>query len=211
MFAKMCREISRCIVSTDSPEIAEVARQHGAEVPFLRPAALAQDDSPIWPTLQHALASLEQTEGARYDYLLLLDPTSPAREPADVTEALRRLEQTSEADGVIGVSQPEFSPIWHCVIERDGWMANWHSDGARYVRRQDVPRVYRINGSLYVWRSAFVHRASDVTWRTCGRHMLHEIPESRAMSIDTEEQFTRAELLVTGGLIRLPWLSTIHV
>ncbi len=208
LFAKMCPEVDRCIVSTDSTDIAEVAKQYGGDVPFLRPATLAQDESPLWLVLRHALETLE-AEALRwsYEYILLLDPTSPAREPSDIAGALQQLRNRSEADGVIGVSQPEFSPVWHCVIERKGWMADLHPECARYERRQDVPVAYRINGSLYLWRAAFVRREREGLWRQHGRHLLYEIPEARAMSIDTQQQFERAELLVTSGLITFPWLQ----
>ena len=206
LFAKMCPEISRCVVSTDSPEIADVARRFGADVPFLRPAELARDESSVWPVLRHALAKVEEEEGAVYDALLLLDPTSPAREPADVTGILRWLQDDPETQGVIGVSQPEFTPVSHCVIERGGWMAPLIEGGDRYERRQEEPTVYRINGSLYVWRAAFVRR-HEGPWRAERRYRLYEIPESRAMSIDTAEQFERAELLVTSGRLTFPWLA----
>lgn len=205
LFARMCSEVDRCIVSTDAPEIAEVARRFGAEVPFMRPSALAQDETPIWPVLQHALAEVEAQEAASYDALLLLDPTSPAREPADISSAVHRLQEQPSADGVIGVSQPDFNPLWHCVVERDGWMADLFEEGEAHERRQEVQPVYRINGSLYLWRTAFVRSARS--WRQDGRHLLYEIPESRAMSIDTVEQFERAEVLVKSGRITLPWLS----
>jgi N-acylneuraminate cytidylyltransferase len=205
LFAKMCPDIDRCIVSTDAPEIAEVATRFGGDVPFLRPAGLAQDETPIWPVLQHALAEVDKQDGASYEALLLLDPTSPAREPADVSGAVQRLQAVPSADGVIGVSRPEFNPIWHCVVERDGWMADLMKEGADCERRQDVRPVYRINGSLYLWRTAFVRSARS--WRQDGRHLLYEIPESRAMSIDTAEQFERAEFLVKSNRIGLPWLS----
>ena len=210
LYAKMCPEIERCIVSTDSPDIAEVARQFGADVPFHRPTKLAQDDTPLWPVLRHALATVEQQDNVRYDALLLLDPTSPAREPSDVAGALRRLRERSAADGVIGVSQPDFNPIWHCVVERDGWMADLMEEGSRFEQRQAVPRVYRINGSLYLWRAEFVRR-EERSWRRRGRNLLYEIPEFRAMSIDTAQEFDRAELLVKGGYITFPWLNESHV
>lgn len=205
--AKMCPQIDRCVVSTDSADIAAVARQHGGEAPFLRPPELARDESPIWPVLQHALGAVEESERAAYAFVVLLDPTSPSREPSDVAEALRRLRATPGADGIIGVSRPEFNPIWHCVVERAGWMADLIEAGARYQRRQDVPPVYRINGSLYLWRAAFIRATFDGSWRLRGRHLLYEIPETRAMSIDTVEQFERAERLVTQGAIAFPWLS----
>lgn len=205
-FAMRCPEIDRCIVSTDSAQIAEVARQLGGEVPFLRPAELAEDQTPMWPVLRHALAHVESHDGTRYDELLLLDPTSPIREVADVSRALDRLSRSPEAAGIIGVSQPDSNPIWHCVVERDGWMADLFEAGSRYECRQEVPAVYQINGCLYIWRAGFVRRETE-SWRRGGRHVMYDIPSARAVSIDTLEQFQRAELLVTGGLISLPWLD----
>ena len=210
LFAKMCPEITRCIVSTDAEETAALAMRFGAEVPFLRPAELAQDDSPMWPVLRHALASVEAEEGRCYEALLLLDPTSPARDPSDVTGALHRLEGTAEADGIIGVSEPDFNPIWHCVVEQNGWMTDLMRDGGQFGRRQDVPRVFRVNGALYIWRAAFVRRQVEA-WRQVGKHLMYEVPEARAISIDDALQFERAELLIKSGMITLPWLSASPV
>ena len=207
LFAKLCPEIHRCIVSTDSPEIAAVAKEYGADAPFMRPPELAQDDTPMWPVLRHALAQIEQHADTRYGLLLLLDPTSPAREPSDITGAMQLMAQSPDADGIVGVSQPDFNPIWHCVVERKGWMADLIEDGSKFDRRQQVPPVYRINGSLYIWRTEFV-RTQEASWRQSGQHLIYEIPESRAMSIDTPQEFERAELLVKGGLISFPWLNT---
>ncbi len=207
MFAKLCPEITRTIVSTDSPEIAAVARAAGGEVLFLRPAVLARDDTPIWPVLRHALEEVEKTEADSYDYLVLLDPTSPAREPDDMKGALARLRSRSDADGVVAVATPHFNPVWHCVVERDGLMVDFAAEGARFERRQTVPAVYYITGALYLWRTEFVRREKE-SWRRGGRHLLLEIPETRAMSIDTLEEFERAELLVNGGLVKLAWLGT---
>jgi N-acylneuraminate cytidylyltransferase len=204
--AQRCPQITRTIVSTDSPEIMEVARQLGADVPFLRPAALAQDDTPMWSALQHALQAVEALDGNKYQFLLLLDPTSPCRLPEDIAGALNKLQGHPDADGVIGVSQPDFNPIWHCVVENDGWMSDLIPAGALYTRRQDVPKVYRINASLYIWRAKFI-RASSGNWRADGRHLLYEVPEDRAVHIDTIEEFERAELLIREGFIKLPWLD----
>jgi len=206
LFAKMCPAIGRLVVSTDSVEIATVAKEFGAEVPFMRPPELAQDDTSLWPVLRHALDAVEHLDGRKYELVLLLDPTSPAREPADIEGALERLHSEPSANGIIGVSRPDFNPIWHCVIERDGWMAYLIEEGIRYERRQDVPVVYRINGSLYIWRTAFL-RAQASGWQGDGRHLIYETPEFRAMSIDEIHEFEKAELLVKSGLIRFPWLN----
>jgi N-acylneuraminate cytidylyltransferase len=204
LFARTCPEIDRSIVSTDSPEIVEVSRQFGADMPFMRPSELAQDSTPMWPVLRHALDAVERAEQASYAFLLLLDPTSPAREPHDVTEVLRRLLASPDADGVISVSRPPFNPLWHCVRERDGWMADLVEGAGRFDRRQDVPPVYWINGSLYLWRASFVRR-EEQSWRR-GKSLIYETPEGRAMSLDTLEEFERAEQLVKSGLIAFPWL-----
>ena len=206
-YATLCPGITRCVVTTDSPAIADVAKRFGGDVPFLRPGELAQDHTPMWPVLRHALAQVEQQEGASYDLLLLLDPTSPTRELGDVPEALRLLAERPDADGVISVSQPDANPIWHCVVDREGWMADLIDGGHRFACRQELPTVYHINGLLYLWRTAFMRRADGDYWRDIGKFVMQELPEFRAVSIDTPQQFDRAELLVKGGVIRLPWLE----
>src|SRR4051794_37978762 len=96
--AALAPEIARTVVSTDSAKIAEVARAHGGDVPFLRPAALATDEAPMMPVLAHAVAAVEAEEGRAYGSVLLLDPTSPTRLPEDVTRAVALLEADPAAD-----------------------------------------------------------------------------------------------------------------
>lgn len=202
--AKLCPEITRCVISTDSKEIAGVARRHGGDVPFLRPANLAKGDTPMWPVLQYALARVEREQGLSYDFLMLLDPTSPTRLPEDVRAAVRRL-SASKADGIVSVSEPEYHPLWHSVIEKAGLMADWIPSAGKLERRQDVPPLYHINGLLYVWRTEFVRRATD--WRGHGKHLMLLTPTERAVSIDDRAQFDRTDALVRAGLIRMPWLE----
>lgn len=205
--AALTPSITRTVVSTDSAEIAAVARAHGADVPFLRPAELAKSDTPMWPVLRHALAEVEKDEGSRYDFLVLLDPTSPTRTPADIALALERIAVDRDAAGIVSVSEPAYSPVWHTVVEKDGAMTDF-MDGGRYSRRQDVPRVLVINGLLYVWRAGFV-RTTPTGWRGQGRHLMLETPALRACSIDTLEEFAAMEALVKASLVPLPWLKEI--
>lgn len=201
--------IERTIVSTDSAEIASVARAYGADVPFLRPAALATDAAPMWPVVRHALEEIERQEGRRYESVLLLDPTSPGRLPDDIVAAVERLAADDECDGVVGVASLPFNPLWHCVVERDdGYLRDLVDGAAGYARRQDVPPVYRIDASLYCWRREFVLRAAD--WRA-GRLRLHVVPEARTMHIDDLAQFELAELKLAHGLCTFPWLDGASV
>jgi CMP-N,N'-diacetyllegionaminic acid synthase len=203
--ARMCPRIARTIVSTDSGEIAAVARANGADVPFMRPVELAQDQTPMLPVLQHALREMERLDGMRYGSVLLLDPTSPGRIPSDVAECVRRLEGDPAADGVVGVSRPEFNPYWHCIVEREGYMAPLIPGADRFDRRQDVPTVYRINASVYLWRRAFLLEVQG-SWMK-GRHLMHEIPEARAIHIDDLNEFERADLMIKHGLLKFPWMG----
>lgn len=203
--ARLCPQIERIIVSTDDKNIAAVAKQFGAEVPFMRPADLARDDTPMWPVLRHALETVECGERFQYDFLLLLDPTSPGRLPEDIAGALKKLLAKPEAAGIIGVSQPEFNPIWHCVIERNGWMESLIDAAGKYSRRQDAPSVYKINASLYIWKADFMRREAK-GWRHAP-HLIYEIPEARAVHIDDLHGFEMAELMIHHGLIKLPWLG----
>ena len=204
--AELCSEIDRTVVSTDSSAIAAVAESHGCEVPFLRPEHLAADSTPMLGVLQHALREMERIDETRYESLLLLDPTSPGRLPSDISEAVRRLEGDPGADGVLGVSEPDFNPLWHCVVEKDGYMAPLLPGATRYTRRQDVPRVYRINAVLYLWRRDFLLSARE-TWMT-GRMLLLEVPKLRATHIDDPTDLELAELILRNGLVQLPWLES---
>ena len=85
-------------------------------------------------------------------------------------------------------------------------MADLVDSDTQYERRQDVPPVYRVNGSLYIWRTSYL-RSEAQSWHDTKQHLIYEIPEFRAMSIDTPYEFQRYELLVDNGLIDFPWLS----
>jgi N-acylneuraminate cytidylyltransferase len=201
--AALCPEIERTIVSTDSEEIAAVARGSGGEVPFVRPDELSEDETPMLPVLRHALGEVDPA-GTAYDYLLLLDPTSPGRLPGDVSKAHALLGRNAAADGVVSVSEPGFNPIWHAVVERDGFLEQLIAEGRRYGRRQDLPRVLRINAALYLFRTDFLRRERE-TWLN-GRHLPLEIPELRAFHIDTEDDLKLCELVIESGLVTLPWI-----
>lgn len=204
--AGLAPRIATTIVSTDSPEIAEAARREGARVPFLRPAELAGDDVAMAPVLRHALGEMERIDGRRYETLLLLDPTAPARLPSDIDEAFRLLEAHPAADGVIAVSQPRFNFLWVGAVVDNGYLAPAFGEKAAFVRRQDVPRALRVNGLLYLWRRDYLMEAHPYWWQ--GRILPLEIPEERAFSIDDLYEFQLAETYLASGRVALPWLAT---
>lgn len=202
--AGLSSRITTTIVSTDSEEIAEVGRKSGAQVPFLRPPSLARDDTPMFPVMTHALAELEAREEP-YDFLVLLDPTSPGRLPEEIDRAVDLLSAEPAAAGAVACSKPTFNPFWVGVIKEGGFIQPAFADANKFVRRQDVPTFFRINGALYVWRTAHV-RAAPSSWRDAP-HLMLEMPEERAFSIDDLHEFRLAQAVLEGGLITLPWLS----
>jgi len=207
-FAHLCPEIERCIVSTDSEEIAKVARDAEGEVPFLRPRELARDSTPMLPVLQHAIRQMELQEENRYQLVILLQATSPFRLPEDVSRALQVMKQDSEAVGVVAVSKPSFNPRVVCVEETNGYLA-WAFDRKTYTRRQDAEPVYRINGMLYVWRRDHLMRSS-VEQLYAAPHRILMIPEERALDIDSLYDFQVAEALLESRILQLPWCNEAH-
>jgi N-acylneuraminate cytidylyltransferase len=204
--AELVPSVTRCVVSTESELIAAVAADLGGDVPFRRPAELAADTTPMAPVLRHALATVEEQEGRRYDLVLLLDPTSPAREPDEIEAAIGRLVAHPEWDGVVSVSAPTFHPVWVGVREGgDGRLSRYFPEGTGVTRRQELDRYLRINGTFYVWRAEFVRRLVS-SWFDEGVHGMVEIPEARAFAIDYEYEFELVESLVAQGTLRLPWL-----
>lgn len=202
--AALVPRLTDVIVSTDDPSIATVARDAGGDVPFMRPTELAGDNTPMMPVLRHALDQMEASRGRKYRSLLLLDPTSPGRTPNDIEHAFTLLGADPTANGVVACSRPTFNPFWVGVVERAGYIAAAFESG-RYARRQDVPPFYRINGALYLWRTEFVRSAPDA-W-PLDKHLMLEIPEQRAFSIDDLAEFEMADLLLRSGRLELPWLK----
>lgn len=202
-FAHLCPEIDRSIVSTDSHEIARVAREANGQVPFLRPGELAQDSTPMLPVLQHAVGKIELMEGKRYESVILLQPTSPFRLPEDVSRALEILGRDSEAVGVVAVSLPSFNPRVVCVEEKNRYL-EWAFATQVYTHRQQAAPVYRINGMLYVWKRDYVMQCS-VDQLYARPHRVLVIPEERALDIDTLHDFEVAEALLHAGILQLPW------
>lgn len=207
MCAKMCSLLDKVIVSTDDEQIAKIAKEYGAEVPFKRPKELASDDAGMIPVLQHSLIECEKNYKKKFKSLLLLDPTSPGRFPEDIEKAASLLEANIDADGAIGVSEPEFNPFWHCVIEKNGFMNPLIEGAGKFKRRQEVPKVFRINASIYIWRRDFLLSEKALKWIDEGKNLMVEIPEIRAFHIDHIEDFDKAKALLEAGIVKLPWIE----
>lgn len=191
--AKAVKRVDRVIVSTDSEDIAEVARQAGGEVPFLRPTELAQDNSPEWLVWRHALNFIKEDEGVYPDVLMVVPATAPLRAGADLDRCLDEYEK-GEADMVITVTDAHRSPYFNMVREQDdGTMGLVLPPTSAIVRRQDVPVVYDMTTVAYVARPEFVMTRNGAFE---GRVRSVHVPVERALDIDTPFDFRIAECLI---------------
>ena len=190
--ARASRLIDRVIVSTDDEETAAIARRYGAEVPFLRPAELACDDTPEWLVWQHALRFVE-AEQELPGVLVCVSPTSPLRTVEDVDACIRALRER-DADVVFAVKAAERSPYFNMVTLDDTGYARLVIEPMQPVHcRQSAPPVYDMTTVAYAARSRFVLGAGAMFE---GRTHAVVVPAERALDIDTELDFQLAEFLM---------------
>ena len=190
--ARASRHLSRVLLSTDDPEIAEVAAAWGAEVPFMRPAELAGDTTPHILAVEHAIRWLEEAEGAQPEYVLMLQPTSPLRTTADIDGAIA-LARERDAIAVVSVSPMNRHPYLSKRILADGTLAEFVKSDIAYLRRQDLPPAYALNGALYLNRSESLLR--DRTFVPPGT-LAYVIPPERAQDVDTPWEFHLVEMIL---------------
>ena len=187
------KRIERLIVSTDSEEIAIVARKFGAEVPFIRPAELARDDSPEWLAWRHALNYLRETMGVLPGVMVSVPTTAPLRLPIDIENCLDEYEK-GNADMVITVTDAHRSPYFNMVkTNADGSVGLVNPPQSTIARRQDAPVVYDMATVCYVANPEFV-MTHNATFE--GKVKAVNIPTERAIDIDTLVDFQIAESLL---------------
>ncbi len=142
--ARKSKYIDRLILSSDNPEIMAVARKWGCEVPFRRPAALSTDSSPSIDAILHAIEMI----GEDYDYMVLLQTTSPMRSCKDIDGAIEKC-ISSGADTCVSVTEPKKSPFWTYRTDAKGRLVPLIRTRLA-SRRQDLPQAYCLNGAIYV-------------------------------------------------------------
>ena len=179
-------------VSSDSEFILRAAGDAGADVLVARPPELASDSAGKLPAIQHCVAETERRVGSPFDVVVDLDATAPLRLPDDVTAAVRLLE-TGDATNVITACLARRSPYFNLVeMSEDGVVRLSKPSSTPVLRRQDAPRCYDMNASIYAWwRGALMGSASVFQERT----RLHEMPRERSVDIDDDVDLELVRLL----------------
>ena len=191
--------LDRVVVSTDDEEIAEVSKKYGAEVPFIRPKELARDDSTTSDVILHALNWFEK-KGVKFDYLALLEPTSPLRKKDDIDKCIGLLINNEAAKSIVSVSKLESAnPEFNVVVDKGSGFIK-KVDGTtefKVLRRQDLPDIYFFDGTIYISeintfkiKRTFYHKFA----------MAYIIPRWKSLEIDELSDIICAEALLKSKL-----------
>ena len=193
-------EIDRVVVSTDSEVIAKVARDAGAEVPFLRPAHLATAEAGKWDTFKHALGTCEKYYGETYEMYVDLDCTNPLREISDVSACIAqfRKRRTEGVEGVFSICPARKNPYFNMLeVDALGALKVSKELPDAVVRRQDAPEVYEHVASIYVLAPEYIRR---VGYLLDGHTEGYDIGIERSFDIDSEFDFLLIEFLMNRKL-----------
>jgi len=187
--ARGARKLDRVLLSTDDEKIAAAGRALGLDVPFLRPAELAADNTPMLPVIQHAVEALA-ADGWTTDVVVLLQPTSPLRRPSHVRDAVTKLQET-KADSVVTVIElpRHLSPDYVMRIE-NGVLRPFLAEGARVMRRQDARPAYSRDGTVYACWRATLEKWGNIYGEQCQPLILNA---ADSLSIDSPEDWAEAE------------------
>jgi CMP-N-acetylneuraminic acid synthetase len=190
-------EINRVVVSTDDLDIAGVAREFGAQVPFIRPEILAGDTASEWDAWRHALRTLREFEGEFPDPFISIPTTAPLRLPEDI-EACINAYREGDADIVLTITKAHRNPWFNMVtLNSDGTVEPVNKVDEAFVRRQDAPEVHDITTVVYVADPNFVMEKRGIF---SGKVKAVSVPAERSIDIDTSHDFAVAEFLMNQRL-----------
>lgn len=195
MQAKKSGLFNYVAVSSDSEEILSVAKAWGADILIKRPDELATDQAAKLPVIRHALKAVEQQTGQKFHIHVDLDATSPLRNIADIEGAVNMLESDKEIANVITGAPARRSPYFNLVeLNAEGYVELSKELSTSIVRRQDSPKCYDMNASIYVWRREVLLAEDKVI---LPKTALYEMPEERSIDIDSPLDFDFVEFLAT--------------
>jgi CMP-N-acetylneuraminic acid synthetase len=184
--------LDEVLVSTDDPEIAKISTSEGAHVPFMRPSQLAQDDSATIDVIFHAL-SFYGKRGQSFEYVALLQPTSPLRGTREIDEAIEFM-ISKKADAVVSVTEAEHSPLWSNILPPTLSMTGFLREDIINKRSQDLPKYYRLNGAIYICSSTILLKYK--TFFAPKNIFAYIMPQEKSVDVDTDLDMKLCEVLM---------------
>jgi len=189
--AKKSKYLDRIILSSDDREICAVARKWGCEVPFMRPKKLSRDDTPGITPVFHAI----QTIPDKYDYIVLLQPTSPLRIVDDIDNCIKHC-LAGGYPACVSVAEAESTPYWMFLLNRKGEMKPLIKNLKGISRRQDFPKAYALNGAVYVAERKWLIRKKSFTAKGAS---AYEMPPARSIDIDNYLDILKMKFFLSLG------------
>ena len=188
--ALKAKHIDRVIISTDDEEIARIAVQYGAELPFMRPAELASDTAMAVDNYIYTIGRIEKESGTPIETFVVLQPTSPLRIAEDIDGAIELFEK-KDADSVISYCQEAHPVTWHKFLDDEGRFVDIFDSNIK--NRQDNRISYYPNGAVYVFRTSMIRERKYYT----NNSYAYVMPRTRSVDIDFIEDFEYAEFLLS--------------
>ena len=180
--------VDMLVVSSDDSEIIRLSSKMDIQT-IVRPKELATDEASSFSAVKHVVENIDET----FDFIILLQPTSPLRNEIDIDEALEFLVQKG-ADAVISVCEMEHSPLWSNTLPEDKSMEGFLKDDIKGIRSQDLPKYYRINGAIYICKTARL--MNEKTFFIDDNIFAYKMDRKRSVDIDLKEDFLLAESLM---------------
>ena len=184
--------IDKAILSTDDENIIRVAKLTGIEIPFIRPKELASDTATSISVIQHAVAFLENI-GDKYDYIITIQPTSPLRTEKHLDEAIELISSNNEADSLLSVTEVGYHPYWMKKIEKGYLTPFYNIDEKTYTRRQDLPKVYQMNGAIFISTRDLIMKNNVISGHSVIPYLM---TNEDSIDIDNQIDFNLVELLI---------------
>lgn len=183
--------LDRLIVSTDDEGIAEVSRKYGAEIPFIRPKELAEDNAKGIDVVLHTIDWLNENDKQKqYDLIILLQPTSPLRATEDIDKAIELL-FLKKAKAIVSVCEVDHHPLWTNILPKDGCMKDFSRQEITNKNRQELPVFYRLNGAIYLAYGDYIKQCRSFIGKDTFAYIM---PREISIDIDNEVDFKLAEI-----------------
>ncbi len=185
--------LDEVIVTTDSKDIANIAKQYGASVPFLRPDVLASDTATSFDAIKHTIEFYKNEMKKEFDYIVLLEPTSPLREARDIDIAIEQL-FNSNADSIVGICKTEDqNPAFLVFKNEKDFISGYENHDMKVLRRQDIKDVYFFEGTIYISKTdVLLNKKTFYHENTIG----YVVPKYKSLEIDDIDDFIMVEAIM---------------
>jgi len=185
--------VDEVVVSTDYENITDIAKSYGAKVPFIRPDYLASDTATSFDAIKHTIEFYKNELNQEFDYIVLLEPTSPLREVNDIDKAVEYLFD-SRADSIVGISKTEDqNPAFLVLKDSKDFITGYENKDMKVLRRQDIKDVYFFEGTIYISKSdVLMNKKTFYHENAIG----YEVPKYKSLEIDDIEDFIMVEAIM---------------